>query len=58
MDKMSETNSDFMWNSALREKNFYFKRRSVLVSTKCSFLRGEWPLGYDSMKFRYFADIS
>ena len=49
----------FMWNSALREKfNFYFCKSFLLVLTKFSFWQEDWALGYHSMKFRLFPDIS
>ena len=30
----------------------------LLVLTKFLFCQGDWPVGYHSMKFRYFPDIS
>ena len=45
----------FTWNSALREKiNFYFSRNVVTLS----FWHEGWALGYHSMEFRHFPDIS
>ena len=45
----------FMWKSALREKfNFFF----LLLLTKFSFWQEDLALGYYSMKFEDFLDIS
>ena len=46
----------FMWNTPLREK-FSFKR-FLLLLTKFWFWQSYWALGYPSMKFRHFVDIS
>ena len=35
-----------------------FLRSFVIVLTKFPFWRKDWALGYDSMKFRDFLDIS
>ena len=44
---------------ALREKfNFCFSRDFLLVLTKFSFWQQDWALGYHSMKFRHFPNIS
>ena len=49
----------FIWNSKLREKfNFCFSRDVLLALTKFSFFQEELELGYHSMKFRHFSDIS
>ena len=49
----------FMWNSALREKfKFLFFKSFLQVLTKFSFWPEDWALGYHSMKFRHFPDIS
>ena len=45
----------FMRNSALPEKFFMF---FLLVLTKFLFWQEGWALGYLSMKFRHFPDIS
>ena len=38
--------------------SFLFFKSFLLVSTKISFWQEDWALGYDSMKFRHFSDIS
>ena len=49
----------FIWNGTLREKfSLGFFKRFLLVLTKFSFWQGDWALGYHSMKFRHFPDIS
>ena len=49
----------FMWNSALWEMfNFCFSRVFLLVLIKFSFWQEGWTLGYHSMNFRHFPDIS
>ena len=45
--KIFETNSDFIFST-------FF----LLLLTKLSFQQGDWTLGYHSMKFRHFTDIS
>ena len=47
----------FMSNTALRE-SLLFIFLKVLVSTKFLFWQEDWTLGYHSIKFRNFADIS
>ena len=47
-----------MWNSALQEKfNFYFQEFFADVN-KIFILVEHWALGYHSMEFRGFSDIS
>ena len=41
----------------LNRVNFYFST-VLLVLIKISFWQGDWALGYPSMKFRWFTDIS
>ena len=49
----------FMWNSKLRGKFiFCIWRVFFLVLTKCSFCQEDWALGYDSVNFWDFPDIS
>ena len=49
----------FVWNRTLRERvNFYFFRDFLLVLAKFSFWGGSLGLGYNSMKFWDFANIS
>ena len=52
----------FMWDSALREEfrgRFISGFRSfLLVLTKLSFWQGGWALGYHSVGFRHFPDVS
>ena len=49
----------FMWNNALRGKfNFYFTKSFLLVLTKFSFSQEDWALGYYSLNFLEFPDIS
>ena len=48
----------FVWNSAEREKFNLFFKSFLLVLTKLSFGLGEWVMGYHSMGFRHFADMS
>ena len=38
--------------------SFLLFKSFLLVSTKISFWQEDWALGYDSMKFRHFSDIS
>ena len=58
MDKIFETNSIvFMSNSALQEKfNFYFS--GVLCYYWFWFWDEDWAVGYNSIKFSDFPDIS
>ena len=50
--KIFETNSSFMRNSALRKKfNFCFFKGFLLVLTKFAFWQEDWTLGYYSMNF-------
>ena len=49
----------FMWNCALRGKVwFLFFKRFLQVLTKFSFWLEDWALGYYSLKFRLYTDIS
>ena len=48
----------FISNSALLEKFKEFLKSVLLVLTKFSFWQGDWAIGYHSMKFRHFSDIS
>ena len=49
----------FGWDSALREEVcFLFFRTFLLVLTKISFWHGVCTLGYDSMEFKLFPNIS
>ena len=49
----------FMWKSAQRDKfSFGFIKRFLLVIAKLSFRQGDWALGYHSMGFRHFPNIS
>ena len=49
----------FVWNSALRKEfSFCFSGDFLLVLAGYWFWRGGWSLGYYSMGFRYFPDIS
>ena len=47
----------FGTNSSFYVKFLIFKG-CVLVLTKFLFWQGDWALGYHSMGFRYFPDIS
>ena len=38
--------------------SFLLFKSFLLVPTKLSFWQEDWALGYDSMKFRHFPDIS
>ena len=48
----------FMWGSALREKFNLFFKSFLLALAEFSIWRGDWALGYYSMGFRHFPDIS
>ena len=49
----------FMRNSEMRESfSFCLLAVFLLVSTKFSFWDGDWALGYNSMRFRSFPDLS
>ena len=57
--KIFETNLFFMGSSALREKfSFCFFKSFLLAVAKFSIWQGDWALGYHSMGFRHFPDIS
>ena len=45
----------FMWNGALPEGFGYYY---LLVLAEFSFWLGYWALGYHSMGFRHFPDVS
>ena len=46
-------------NRALREKfSFCFSKVFLLVSTKIYFRQEYWALGYPSMSYRHFPDVS
>ena len=48
----------FVWHGALREGfNFYFWT-VLLILAKFSFWPGDWALGYHSMRFRHFPNVS
>ena len=48
-----------IWNRAPREKcNFLFLKGFLLVLKKVSFSEEDWALGYNSMTFWDFPDIS
>ena len=47
----------FMWNAVLREM-FNFCKGFLMVLAKLLFWPGDWALGYYSMEFRHFLDIS
>ena len=55
--KISETNSSFHVKQRTTEKSRFFKS-FLLVLTKLPFWQGDWALGYHSMKFRQFLNIS
>ena len=49
----------FMWNSVLREKfDFYFQGVFLLVLTKFSFWEEDWAIGYNSMEFWHYSELS
>ena len=48
----------FMWNSTLRKSLIFIFQEFLLVLTKFSFRHKDWALGYHSVKFRHFPDIS
>ena len=53
-----ESISPALWNRTLREKyNFYFIGVFASIE-KFSFWEKDWALGYNSLKFRDFCDIS
>ena len=57
--KIFETNSSFHVKQRTTGKvQFLFFKSFLLVLTKLSFSQGGWGLGYDSMKFIQFPDIS
>ena len=49
----------FVWNGARREKfHFYFSRVFFIVLESFRFGGGGWAMGYHSVGFRHFPDIS
>ena len=48
----------FMWNSALREKFDFFFQEIFTSVNKIPFWLEDWALGYYSLKFRLYTDIS
>ena len=57
--RISETNSSFRGKQRIVGKvKFLFYKSFLLVLTKLSFWQGNWALGYHSMGFRQFPDIS
>ena len=57
--KMFETNSSFHLTQRTKEKvEFLFLKSFVAELTKYFSWQDDWTLGYDSMKFRHFPDIS
>ena len=58
-DKISETNSSFRVKYPTAGKvSLLFSKSFLLVLTKISFWHGDWALGYHSMEFRHFPNIS
>ena len=56
---MSETNSIFhVKQRKTRKGSFLFFNSFILVLTKLLFWQGDWAVGYHSMKFSQFPDIS
>ena len=54
----SETNSSFQVKQGMtRKAEFLFFTSFLLVLTKLSFWRVDWPLGYNSVKYSEFPDI-
>ena len=59
MDKILVTNSSFHVKQCTTEKKqFLFFNSCLLVLTKFSFWKKDWTLGYNSMKFLDFHDVS
>ena len=57
--KVSETISDFhMTQRTTGKVKFLFSKSFFAVLTKFIFWQAEWALGYHSVKFRHFSDIS
>ena len=57
--KISETNSDFLMTQRTTGKvKFLFFKSFYTVLPKLIFWQAEWALGYHSVKFRHFPDIS
>ena len=57
--KISETNSSFHVKKRTTGKvSFLFSKSFLPVLTKLLFWQGDWALGYHSMKFRHFPNIS
>ena len=57
--KIFETNSSFhVKESSTGKVSVLFFNLFLLVLTKLSFWQEDWALGYQSMKFRHFPDIS
>ena len=57
--KISETNSKFhVKKRATGKVSFLFCKNFLLVLTKLSFWQEDWALGYHSINFRHFPNIS
>ena len=57
--KVSETNSRFdVKEDTTKKVQLLFLGSVFIVLRKSSFLQEHWTLGYHSMKFRHFANIS
>ena len=57
--KIYETNTNFHVTYRTTGKvQFLFLKNVLLALTKFSFWSGDWALGFHSMKFRHFPDIS
>ena len=58
-DKKFENNSNFGVKKRTTGKvQFLFSRSLLLVLTKLSFLGEDWALGYNSMKFGHYFQLS
>ena len=59
LDKIFRQTVVFMWTSTLRQKfSFYFFQEFSASIDKIFILGGNWALGYTSLKFWDFLDIS
>ena len=56
--KIFETNSSFHVKQRKREKFSFCFKSFLLVGKRFLFWHGDWALGYHSMEFRHFPDIS
>ena len=57
MDKIFETNSTFHVNSVVEIFIFIFRQLFVRIKIKKNSEK-DWALVYNSMKFKYFSDLS